>query len=156
MSITVTILETGTIRIRPSHQAGNMSLPVWRRRLAILLDRQWTQPLPIYTYLVEHDEASSCSTAERAPAAPPRAGSPGGTRQGDADHPSGQRGQPGLERRGRGHRLDPRRHQLQCRWPGLAHHRPARNAADNNKAFQAFRPGQIKTWTTGVAKSLTS
>ena len=32
-----------------------MSLPVCRR-LAILLDRQWTQPLPIYTYLVEHDE----------------------------------------------------------------------------------------------------
>jgi len=49
-------VKTGTIRIRPSHRAGNMSLPVWRRRLAILLDRQWTQPLPIYTYLVEHDE----------------------------------------------------------------------------------------------------
>ena len=49
-------VKTGTIRIRPSHQAGNMSLPVWRRRLAILLDRQWTQPLPIYTYLIEHDE----------------------------------------------------------------------------------------------------
>ena len=48
-------VKTGTIRIRPSHRAGNMSLPVCRR-LAILLDRQWTQPLPIYTYLVEHDE----------------------------------------------------------------------------------------------------
>jgi hypothetical protein len=33
-----------------------MRLPVWRRRLAILLDRQWTQLLPIYTYLIEHDE----------------------------------------------------------------------------------------------------
>ena len=41
---------------------------------------------------------------------------------------------------------------------GLASHitGPLGNAADNNKAFQAFRPGQIKTWTTGVAKSLTS
>jgi glyoxylase-like metal-dependent hydrolase (beta-lactamase superfamily II) len=29
---------------------------VWRRRLAIILDRDWTQPLPIYTYLIEHDE----------------------------------------------------------------------------------------------------
>jgi glyoxylase-like metal-dependent hydrolase (beta-lactamase superfamily II) len=29
---------------------------VWRRRLAILLDRGWTKPLPIYTYLIEHDE----------------------------------------------------------------------------------------------------
>ena len=34
-----------------------MRLPVWRRRLAILLDRQWSQPLPIYTYLIEHDES---------------------------------------------------------------------------------------------------
>lgn len=53
---TIHAVKTGTIRIRPSHRAGNMSLPVWRRRLAIFLDRQWTQPLPIYTYLIEHDE----------------------------------------------------------------------------------------------------
>jgi N-acyl homoserine lactone hydrolase len=49
-------VKTGTIRIRPSHWAGDTNLPVWRRRLAILLDRDWTQPLPIYTYLIEHDE----------------------------------------------------------------------------------------------------
>jgi N-acyl homoserine lactone hydrolase len=53
---TVHALKTGTIRIRPSHQAGNTNLPLWRRRLAILLDRQWTEPLPIYTYLIEHEE----------------------------------------------------------------------------------------------------
>jgi hypothetical protein len=53
---TVHAVKTGTIRIRPSHRAGNNNLPVWRRRLAILLDRQWTPPLPIYTYLIEHDE----------------------------------------------------------------------------------------------------
>jgi glyoxylase-like metal-dependent hydrolase (beta-lactamase superfamily II) len=53
---TIRAVKTGTIRIHPSHRAGNMSLPVWRRRLAILLDRDWTQPLPIYTYLIEHDE----------------------------------------------------------------------------------------------------
>ncbi|MBV9144029.1 MAG: N-acyl homoserine lactonase family protein [Pseudonocardiales bacterium] len=53
---TIHAVKTGTIRIRPSHRAGNMSLPLWRRRLAIFLDRQWTEPLPIYTYLIEHDE----------------------------------------------------------------------------------------------------
>jgi hypothetical protein len=49
-------VRTGSIRIRPSSWAGDMHHPVWRRRLAILLDRDWTEPLPIYTYLVEHDE----------------------------------------------------------------------------------------------------
>lgn len=53
---TIHPLKTGTIRIRPSHRAGNMSYPAWRRRLAILLDRDWTEPLPIYTYLIEHDD----------------------------------------------------------------------------------------------------
>jgi hypothetical protein len=33
-----------------------MNHPVWRRRLAIILDRDWTPPLPVYTYLIEHDE----------------------------------------------------------------------------------------------------
>ena len=34
----------------------DMSKPRWRRRLAMILDRDWTQPLSIYTYLIEHDE----------------------------------------------------------------------------------------------------
>ncbi|MEU6404006.1 N-acyl homoserine lactonase family protein [Streptomyces sp. NPDC046985] len=33
-----------------------MDHAIWRRRLAIILDRDWTEPLPIYTYLIEHDE----------------------------------------------------------------------------------------------------
>lgn len=49
-------IKTGTIRIRPAHLKGNMSRPLWRRRLDIVTDRDWTQPLPIYTYLIEHDE----------------------------------------------------------------------------------------------------
>jgi N-acyl homoserine lactone hydrolase len=69
--VAVRAVETGTVRIRPSHRAGDNSLPVWRRRLAILLDRRWTPLLPIYTYLIEHDEGlilvdsgeSACSTA---------------------------------------------------------------------------------------------
>jgi N-acyl homoserine lactone hydrolase len=53
---TVHAIKTGTIQIRPSHRGGNINLPLWRRRLAILLDREWTEPLPIYTFLIEHDE----------------------------------------------------------------------------------------------------
>jgi len=53
---TVHAIKTGTIQIRPSHRAGIANLPLWRRRLAILLDREWTEPLPIYTFLIEHDE----------------------------------------------------------------------------------------------------
>ena len=56
MSITVTILETGTIRIRPSHRCQRASRPVPLRRLRVLTDRRWTQPLPINTYLVDHPE----------------------------------------------------------------------------------------------------
>jgi N-acyl homoserine lactone hydrolase len=53
---TIRAVKTGTIRIRPTHRAGDMSLPDWHRRIEILLDRNWTEPLPIYTYLIEHDE----------------------------------------------------------------------------------------------------
>lgn len=53
---TIVPIRTGTIRIRPSHRAGEMGLPVWRRRLTMLTDRDWTEPLPIYTYLVDHSE----------------------------------------------------------------------------------------------------
>ncbi|HEX7739621.1 MAG TPA: N-acyl homoserine lactonase family protein [Marmoricola sp.] len=53
---TIIPIRTGTIRIRTKHRAGNMNHPVWRRRLAMLTDREWTEPLPIYTYLVEHEE----------------------------------------------------------------------------------------------------
>lgn len=52
----ITPIRTGRIRIRPSHRAGIVGHPVWRRRLAMLTDRDWTQPLPIYTYLIEHAE----------------------------------------------------------------------------------------------------
>jgi N-acyl homoserine lactone hydrolase len=54
--VQVRAIKTGVVRLRPSHLAGNMDHPAWRRRLAILRDRDWTEPLPIYTYLIEHDE----------------------------------------------------------------------------------------------------
>ena len=49
-------IKTGTIRIRPKHRAGDKTKSLWRRRLELLTDRNWTEPLPIYTYLVEHSE----------------------------------------------------------------------------------------------------
>jgi hypothetical protein len=56
MSNTVSILQTGTIRIRPSHRTQTSDRPVLLRRLRVLTDRRWTPPLPINTYLVEHPE----------------------------------------------------------------------------------------------------
>jgi len=52
----ITAMQTGTVRIRPSHRAGRMDQSEARRRLSILLDRGWTDPLPIHAYLVEHPE----------------------------------------------------------------------------------------------------
>jgi N-acyl homoserine lactone hydrolase len=54
--ISVRAIQTGSIRIRQAHLAGRMDRPEWRRRLAILLDRSWSGLLPIYTYLIEHDD----------------------------------------------------------------------------------------------------
>ncbi|KAL0939652.1 beta-lactamase-like protein [Colletotrichum truncatum] len=56
MGINAKILETGTIRIRPSHRYQTANKPIWLRRLSVALDRSWTIPLPINTYLIEHPE----------------------------------------------------------------------------------------------------
>jgi glyoxylase-like metal-dependent hydrolase (beta-lactamase superfamily II) len=56
VSITVAILQTGTIRIRPSHRCQSAGRPVPLRRLRVLTDWRWTAPLPINTYLVDHPE----------------------------------------------------------------------------------------------------
>lgn len=50
----IDILRTGTIRIRPSHRNQSAGLPVALRRANVLLDRSWTDPLPINTYLIDH------------------------------------------------------------------------------------------------------
>ena len=70
---TITAVKTGTLRLRPSHPAGNMNHPVWRRRLAITrravgkrwpmladwgwhLDRYpaWPRRAPRHAYPVAH------------------------------------------------------------------------------------------------------
>lgn len=54
---TVSILETGTIRIRPSHRTQSATKPVLLRRAKVVLgDRGWTEPLPINTYLIDHPD----------------------------------------------------------------------------------------------------
>ncbi|KAJ5371336.1 beta-lactamase-like protein [Penicillium cataractarum] len=56
MTISVSILETGTIRIRPSHRTQPATKNVGLRRLTVFTDRAWTEPLPINTYLISHPE----------------------------------------------------------------------------------------------------
>ncbi|KAI6089527.1 beta-lactamase-like protein [Hypoxylon rubiginosum] len=57
MSINIRIIETGSIRVRPSlitQPPGNVLL----RRLKFLSDRQWTDPIPIYAFLITHPEGN--------------------------------------------------------------------------------------------------
>ncbi|KAJ5970758.1 beta-lactamase-like protein [Penicillium vulpinum] len=56
MAISVSVLETGTIRIRPSHRTQSAHKNVYLRRLTVFTDRAWTEPLPINTYLISHPE----------------------------------------------------------------------------------------------------
>jgi glyoxylase-like metal-dependent hydrolase (beta-lactamase superfamily II) len=56
MSIEITALTTGTVRIKRAMQRGRGS--GFRRRGRIFLPGEWTQPLPIHAWLVEHEEGS--------------------------------------------------------------------------------------------------
>ncbi|MGW0037710.1 N-acyl homoserine lactonase family protein [Gordonia sp. NPDC003376] len=58
MTISIDILETGTVAIRPSHRTQSASRPVLLRRARVLTDRRWTAPLPINTYLIRHPEGA--------------------------------------------------------------------------------------------------
>ncbi|KAF4458417.1 metallo-beta-lactamase superfamily [Fusarium albosuccineum] len=57
MVINIRIIETGNIKVRPSQ----MSQPpgsVLLRRLKFLSDRKWTDPIPIYAFLITHPEGN--------------------------------------------------------------------------------------------------
>lgn len=56
MTITVSILQTGSVAVRPSQHTQPADRRVLLRWLRILADRRWTDPLPIYAYLVEHPD----------------------------------------------------------------------------------------------------
>jgi glyoxylase-like metal-dependent hydrolase (beta-lactamase superfamily II) len=69
MQIGVSILQTGTVRIRPSHRSQSATRPVWLRRLRVLTDRHWTGQLPVNTYLVDHPEGPILFDAGESPRA---------------------------------------------------------------------------------------
>ncbi len=54
--ITITAIRTGTANLHARHEIGNSGQGPGRRKLEIMLDRQWAGPLPIYAYLIEHPE----------------------------------------------------------------------------------------------------
>lgn len=77
MSVSVSILETGTIRIRPSHRNQSATKPVLLRRAkAIFGDRNWTEPLPINTYLIQHPDGPILFDTGESPHASEKGGLP--------------------------------------------------------------------------------
>ncbi|MGY5764764.1 N-acyl homoserine lactonase family protein [Brachybacterium sp. DNPG3] len=77
MSVSVSILETGTIRIRPAHRHQSATRPVLLRRAkAIVGDRRWTEPLPINTYLIQHPDEPILFDTGESPHASHRSGLP--------------------------------------------------------------------------------
>lgn len=77
MTVSVSILKTGTIRIRPSHRHQSADRPVLLRRAkAILGDRNWTEPLPINTYLIQHPDGPILFDTGESPHASEKGGLP--------------------------------------------------------------------------------
>ena len=56
--ITVTPIKTGTVSIRPHHHCGEEGKGPVRRKIDMLLDKDWVEDLPIYTYLIQHPEGN--------------------------------------------------------------------------------------------------
>jgi glyoxylase-like metal-dependent hydrolase (beta-lactamase superfamily II) len=56
--IKVTPIQTGTVSIRPHHHCGEEEHGPVRRKIAMFLDHEWVEDLPIYTYLIEHPEGN--------------------------------------------------------------------------------------------------
>lgn len=54
--ITITILQTGNVKIRPSMLTQPATRSIFLRRLRFLTDRTWTSPLPIYVFLISHPD----------------------------------------------------------------------------------------------------
>lgn len=77
MTTSVSILETGTVRIRPSHRHQSADRPVlFRRAKAVFGDRKWTEPLPINTYLIQHPEGPILFDTGESPHASKKSGLP--------------------------------------------------------------------------------
>lgn len=55
MPFDISVLQTGAVRVRQS-QLTQPATSVILRRLRFLLDRTWSDPLPIYAFLISHPE----------------------------------------------------------------------------------------------------
>ncbi|MDE2422359.1 MAG: N-acyl homoserine lactonase family protein [Gammaproteobacteria bacterium] len=56
--IRVTPIQTGTVSIRPHHHCGEEGKGPFRRKIDMLMDKEWVENLPIFTYLIEHPEGN--------------------------------------------------------------------------------------------------
>jgi glyoxylase-like metal-dependent hydrolase (beta-lactamase superfamily II) len=56
MSISISIIQTGQIQCRPSMLQQPADRPVWLRRLRVLSDRSWAEPIPVQAFLISHPE----------------------------------------------------------------------------------------------------
>lgn len=60
VGIRIRPIQTGQVRLRPAHLAApsnsRLERTILGRRLAILRDHDWTVPLPMLTFLVEHPD----------------------------------------------------------------------------------------------------
>ncbi len=58
MMIRVTPIQTGTVSIRPHHYCGEEGRGPIRRKIDMILDQDWVEDLPIFSYLIEHPEGN--------------------------------------------------------------------------------------------------
>lgn len=56
MAVRIHALQTGTVKVRERQRHGEGGART--RRLRTVLDRRWSEPLPIYAFLVEHPEGA--------------------------------------------------------------------------------------------------
>jgi glyoxylase-like metal-dependent hydrolase (beta-lactamase superfamily II) len=54
--ITVTPIQTGTVRVKTSQPVGRRGRGGIGRKIDIFRDPNWTEPLPIFCFLIEHPE----------------------------------------------------------------------------------------------------
>jgi glyoxylase-like metal-dependent hydrolase (beta-lactamase superfamily II) len=58
MAISISIIQTGKIQCRPSMLQQPADRPVWLRRLRVLMDRSWAEPIPVQVFLISHPEGN--------------------------------------------------------------------------------------------------
>ncbi|NWE77803.1 N-acyl homoserine lactonase family protein [Pseudomonas yamanorum] len=56
--IKLTSIQTGTVSIRPHHHCGTEGRGPIQRKIDMLMDKDWVEDLPIYSYLIEHPEGN--------------------------------------------------------------------------------------------------